>query len=440
MRCARVLAPAGRPWHPVDMNILLVGNGGREHALAARIKDDRPDATLFIAPGNPGTARLGENVPIGASMIEALAEFAAASAIDLTIVGPEAPLADGIADRFEASGLPVFGPTRMAARIEASKAFSKQLMAEEGVPTAAFETFTDHAAASDYVSSLGAPIVVKASGLAAGKGAVVCLTVEDAQSTLSEMMVESRFGEAGQTVVVEQFLEGEELSVFFVTDGVRAVPLVPSRDHKRRFEGDTGPNTGGMGAYAPVAGVTDELIEEVRTRVADPVLRGLAARGFPYRGFLYAGLMLTADGLEVIEFNCRMGDPETQAVLPLMTGNLTDAMFAVAHGDGLGDWSAGKSPRTALTTVMVSDGYPGAYETGFEIQIPDGLEGPDLHIFQAGTATKDGRLVTAGGRVLGVTGLGDTLAEAAARSREAVSRIQFEGAAWRTDIGHSESV
>ena len=422
------------------MNILLVGNGGREHALAARIKEDRPDVRLFIAPGNPGTVRLGENVPIGAGMIGALAEFAASHAIDLTVVGPEAPLAEGLADRFEASGLPVFGPTRLAARIEASKAFSKQLMAEEGVPTAGFETFTDHAAALDHVRSLGAPIVVKASGLAAGKGAVVCTTLEEAQDTLFEMMVESRFGLAGKEVVVERFLEGEELSVFFVTDGVRAVPLVPSRDHKRRFEGDAGPNTGGMGAYAPVAGATNDLIEDIRVRIADPVLRGMAARGYPYRGFLYAGLMLTADGPQVIEFNCRMGDPETQAVLPLVTGNLTDAMLAVARGDGLGDWSAGNSARAALTTVIVSDGYPGQYPKGLEIAIPEELEGPDVRIYHAGTTMQNGRLVTAGGRVLGVTGLGDTLAEAAARSREAAARIRFDGAAWRADIGHSEGV
>jgi len=423
------------------MNILLVGNGGREHALAAKIKQDRPDAVLYVAPGNPGTADLGRNIPIASTDLDGLAGFASENGVDLTIVGPEAPLAEGLADRFEASGLPVFGPTARAARIESSKAFAKDLMADLGVPTAAFRTFEDPGAARDYVTAAGAPIVVKASGLAAGKGAVVCGTLAEAHETLNAMMVDERFGAAGQTVVIEECLEGEEVSVFFVSDGVRAVPLVPSRDHKRRFEGDTGPNTGGMGAYAPVAGITADFVEDVRVRIAQPVLSGMAARGFPYRGFLYAGLMLTSDGPQVIEFNCRMGDPETQAVLPLLTGNLTDAMHAVAVGDGLGDWSAQNSPRSALTTVVVSDGYPGAYPTGLPIQIPVDLEDPDVQIYHAGTRiADDGRLVTAGGRVIGVTGIGDTLAEAARRSRDAAARIQFEGAAWRTDIGHSEGV
>lgn len=417
---------------------MIVGSGGREHALAAKLRRDDPAASIYVAPGNPGTGEPGLNVPIAAGDLPGLAGFAEENRIDLTVVGPEQPLADGIADVFGARGLPLFGPSGQAARLESSKAFAKGLMRECGVPTAGFEEFTDYGAAAAWVEDRGAPIVVKASGLAAGKGAIVAGTVGEATSALRSMLVEDAFGEAGRVVVVEEFMSGEELSVFFLTDGERAVPLVTSRDHKRRFEGDRGPNTGGMGAFAPVADGTPELVERVRREIAEPVLRGMAERGVPYRGFLYAGLMLTSEGPKVVEFNCRLGDPEAQVVLPLTGPGLADAMAAVARGEGLGDWTAAAQPGAALVTVLVSGGYPGTYSKGHRIEIPDALDGDDVHVYHAGTALEDGRLVTAGGRVLGVTGLGPDLQTAAARSRAAAASIRFEDVAWRSDIGHSE--
>jgi phosphoribosylamine--glycine ligase len=420
------------------MNILIVGSGGREHAIAAKLRRDDPGASIYVAPGNPGTEGPGRNVALAASDLGGLADFAAEHSIDLTVVGPEQPLADGIAEVFEGRGLPLFGPSRQAARLESSKTFSKQLMRDCGVATAGFEIFTDHSLAADFVSGLEPPIVVKASGLAAGKGAVVAASAEDALTALREMLVENRFGEAGREVVIEEFMPGAELSVFFLTDGENAVPLVTSRDHKRRFDGDLGLNTGGMGAYAPVADGTPELVERARREVADPILRGMAERGYPYRGFLYAGLMLTPDGPKVVEFNCRLGDPEAQVVLPLTGAGLAEPMAAVARGESLGDWTTGPTSGAALVTVVVSGGYPGAYRKGVPMEIPDGLDSEHVHVYHAGTARRDGQLVTSGGRVVGVTGLGGDLGEAAARSREAAAQVRFEGAAWRSDIGHSE--
>jgi phosphoribosylamine--glycine ligase len=419
-------------------SILLVGNGGREHAMAAAIRNDTPAADLFIAPGNPGTARLGTNVPIPADDVARLVSFASERGIGLTIVGPEAPLAAGLGDAFADRGLPLFGPDAAAARIESSKAFAKRLMAEEGVPTAGFEVFTVADEALDFVRSGVGPVVVKASGLAAGKGAIVCEDRDEAERAVREVMVERRFGAAGDCLVIEEFMEGEELSVFFLSDGAAAVPLVPSRDHKRLEEGDRGPNTGGMGAYAPVRGADAELIDRIRTSIAEPVLAGMAARGCPYRGFLYAGLMLTSEGPKVIEFNCRLGDPEAQAVLPLTRGGLVEPMRTVARGGTLDGWRPDLAPGAALVTVLVSGGYPGSYPRGLPIEIPDDLEGPGVHLYHAGTAEGPDGLVTDGGRVLGVTGLGADLDEAARRSREAAGRIRFEGATFRRDIGHSE--
>lgn len=420
------------------MNILIVGGGGREHAIAAKLRRDDPDASIYVAPGNPGTDGPGRNVPLSASDLAGLADFAADQSIDLTVVGPEQPLADGIAEVFEARGLPLFGPSRQAARLESSKVFSKRLMRDCGVPTAGFEVFTDYDRAAAFVSELDPPVVVKASGLAAGKGAVVAESVDDALTALREMLVEDRFGEAGHEVVVEEFMSGEELSVFFLSDGENAVPLVPSRDHKRRFEGDRGPNTGGMGAYAPVADGTEQLVERARREVADPILQGMAERGFPYRGFLYAGLMLTPEGPKVVEFNCRLGDPEAQVVLPLTGAGLAEPLAAVARGESLAGWTAGPSEGAALVTAVVSGGYPGPYPKGLPIDIPPGLESADVHVYHAGTSVEDGRLVTSGGRVVGITGLGSDLEEAAARSREGAARVRFDGAVWRSDIGHSE--
>lgn len=421
------------------MELLVVGSGGREHALVAKLRRDAPDARIYAAPGNPGTASVAENLPIASDALAELADFAEGKDVDLTVVGPEAPLAAGLADVFQERGLPVFGPTREAARIEASKAFADRLMEEHGIPTAEFRVFEEPEAARHYVSERGAPIVVKASGLAGGKGAYVCSSVEEAKEAVDEIMVDGRFGEAGERVVVEEFLEGEELSVFFLVDGRNAVPLVPSRDHKRLDEGGRGPNTGGMGAYAPVADSTEDLVREVRDRIALPTLEALAGRGSPYRGILYCGLMLTGDGPKVVEFNCRLGDPEAQVVLPLTGADLVAPMLSVARGEGLGGWDPDTRDGAALVTVMASDGYPVDYETGFPIEIPPDLESDRIHVYQAGTARdEEGELVTAGGRVLGVTGIGDDLDEAGQRSRAAAGRIHFPGAHWRRDIGRSE--
>lgn len=419
------------------MKILVVGGGGREHAIAAKLRADAPDAALFIAPGNPGTAQVGTNVNIPAGNLEDLAAFAANELVDLTVVGPEQPLAEGLADLFVDRNLPVFGPVRAAARIESSKAFAKRLMAEHGVPTADFEVFTNAAAAREWARARG-PLVVKASGLAAGKGAIVCDDADESVAAVDALMVEGRLGDAGREVVLEERMEGPELSVFFITDGERAVPLLPSRDHKRLLEGDEGPNTGGMGAYAPVADGTPDLVEQVRETIAVPVIRALAEQGTPYLGFLYAGLMLTSEGPRVVEFNCRLGDPETQAVLPITGSNLVDPMLAVARGEGLGDWTAEPNAGAAMTTVLASEGYPGPYENGRPIHIPNDLESDRIRVFHAGTAMDGDQLVTAGGRVLGVTGIGPTIAEAARASREGAKRIEFAGKQWRADIGRSE--
>ncbi len=417
------------------MKILVVGGGGREHALAAKIRADRPDADLRVAPGNPGTARIARNVPVEAGDLDGLAAYAAEEAVDLTVVGPEAPLAAGLVDRLEERGLPAFGPSADAARIEASKAFADRLMREHGIPTADFRVFEDPGAARRHVRERGAPVVVKASGLAAGKGALVCGTVEEAERAVDALMVERRFGEAGDRVVVEEMLEGRELSVFFLTDGRRAVPLLPSRDHKRAREGGRGPNTGGMGACAPVEDAPPELVEEVRRTIALPTLEALDDRGSPYRGFLYCGLMLTDEGPKVVEFNCRMGDPEAQVVLPLTRSSLVEPMAEVARGGSLAGWSPTFADGAALVTVLASGGYPTDYETGFPIRIPDDLEGERLRVYHAGTARRDGELVTAGGRVLGAVGLDEDLEAAGERSRAAAARIEFEGKHWRRDIG-----
>lgn len=423
------------------MKLLVVGGGGREHAIADKLRRDLPNGTIFAAPGNPGTEAVAANVPVDTRDLESLAAFAADERVDLTVVGPEVPLADGIVDLFDDRDLPIFGPIRAAAQLESSKAFAKELMRDVGVPTANFGVFTDPERAVGYLRELEPPVVVKASGLAAGKGVIICESLEEAHRAVEEILG-GRFGEAGLDVVVEEFLWGEELSVFFITDGERAVPLVSARDHKRLQEGDRGPNTGGMGAFAPVPGIGSELVETVRRTVAIPVLEELAARGIPYRGFLYVGLILTPDGPKVLEFNCRLGDPEAQVVLPLTRGNLVEPMTAIARGEGLSDWQLPSPAGFALVTVLASGGYPESYPRGLPITVPDGIESERLRVYHAGTAIRDGQLVTAGGRVLGVTGIGDSLAEAGERSREAAGAIGFENKHWRRDIGtgtHSSS-
>jgi len=421
------------------MNLLVIGGGGREHALVRKLASDAPDATLLCAPGNPGTAQYALNVPIAPTDMTGLVRLARDEAVGLTVVGPEQPLADGLADAFAAERLPIFGPTAGAARIEASKAFAKQLMADCGVPTAAFRVFHEAKAARAFAAELDPPIVVKASGLAGGKGALICPDYAAADAAIHGLLEEEVFGEAGAEIVIEEFMRGSELSVFFVTDGTTAVPLAPARDHKRRFEGGEGPNTGGMGAFAPVPGADADLIDRVRREIAEPVLAGLAERGAPYRGFLYAGLMLTDEGPKVVEFNCRLGDPETQAVLPLMRDALLEPLRAVAWDGSLDGWSPAAPTGAALTTVVVSGTYPGAVEKGRPIDLPADLEGPDVHVYHAGTRLEGDRLVTSGGRVFGVTGLGPDLETAGERSRAAAGRIRFDGADWRPDIGRADT-
>jgi phosphoribosylamine--glycine ligase len=421
------------------MRILIVGNGGREHALLWKLRRDQPDASFFATRPNGGMAPLCEGVDLAPTDVDALAEWASSQRIDLTVVGPEAPLADGIVDRFRLHGLPVFGPTAAAARIESSKAYAKALMRDAGIPTAEHRTFSSRDDAVSWIRSRGAPIVVKASGLAAGKGAVVCATETEAIGAVDAMLGDMRFGEAGRQVVIEEFMEGEELSVFVLTDGRDVVMLEPSQDHKRVGEGDTGPNTGGMGAYAPVSVADATLRKAALDRIITPTLAALARDGAPFEGLLYAGLMNTADGLSVVEFNCRFGDPETQVVLPLMEGSLLDPIVRIAEGHSLSGLSAPSKPGAAVATVIASEGYPGEYAKGKRITIPQGVEGDDVIVFHAGTALRDGTLLTTGGRVLAVTALAPTVAEAAAASRTAAGKVSFDGAFYRGDIGWKEA-
>lgn len=421
------------------MRVLVVGGGGREHALCWALKRDAPDTTLFAAPGNPGTARLGTNLKIPATAVDDIVAAAREHHIDLTVVGPEAPLALGLADKLRASGRAVFGPTQAAARLESSKAFAKEVMARAGVPTARSRTFTALDPALAYIRAHPEPLVVKASGLAAGKGAIVCATREEAAAAARAMLAEGTLGEAGREILVEQFLDGEELSVLALTDGERIVILPAAQDHKRLGEGDTGPNTGGMGAYAPVSLATDELVTRVRREVLEPTLRELAACGARYEGVLYAGIMLGADGTPyVLEFNCRFGDPEAQAVLPSLPTGATEHLAGIAAGR----WSARvdhlSSTRAAVTTVLAARGYPESPELGAAIDLPDDL-GPDVLVFHAGTARDAaGVLRVNGGRVLSVTALAGTVAEAARLSAAVCSRILFEGKTYRRDIGWRE--
>jgi phosphoribosylamine---glycine ligase len=418
------------------MKILIVGNGGREHALLWKLKRDASEARFWATRPNPGMAPLAEAVDLAPDDVEGLAGWAEGAGITLTVVGPEVPLDLGIAEAFQARGLPLFGPTSGAARLESSKAFAKQLMEEAGVPTAAHRTFADWPEAEAYITERGAPIVVKASGLAAGKGAIVCTTVDEALEAAREMLEERAFGDAGAEVVVEEFMEGEELSVFGVTDGRRVTFLIPSQDHKRIGEGDTGPNTGGMGAYAPVPAATPELMDEVRDRIFLPTLDAMEAAGSRYRGLLYAGLMLTPDGPKVVEFNCRFGDPEAQVVLPLVDGPLLEQLVAVARGGSLENAAPLEASGAALNTVLASEGYPGSYEKGREITIPEEVaRDEDILVFHAGTGMDGDRLVTAGGRVLSVVGLGPDLATAKERSLRGAEAIAFEGKTLRRDIG-----
>ena len=428
------------------MRVLVVGGGGREHALCWALHRDAAasvfELTLFAAPGNPGTAAIGTNLPIPATAIDELAAAVRTHEIDVTIVGPEAPLAAGLTDRLRHEGRAVFGPSAAAARLESSKAYAKEVMHRAAVPTAKSATFVGMGPALEYVGGHAEPLVVKASGLAAGKGAVVCETREEAVKVVRAML-DGSLGDAGKEVLVEEFLEGEELSVLAVTDGERILILPPAQDHKRLGEGDTGPNTGGMGAYCPVSIATDELLARVRREVFEPVLREVAALGSPYEGVLYAGLMILPDGTpSVLEFNARFGDPETQVLLPALLPGFTEHLLAIAQRrwNPLPTQQVLAVEQAAVTTVLAARGYPDNPEKGVAIRLPDARElGTDVIVFHAGTfRDHEGRLRTSGGRVLSVTGVGASVPLAAQASRAAAERIAFEGKTWRRDVAWRE--
>jgi phosphoribosylamine---glycine ligase len=418
------------------LRVLLVGGGGREHSLAWKLAQSPRLAALYAAPGNPGIARLAECVPVRADDVAAVVDLAERERIDLTVVGPETPLAAGLVDALDARGRPAFGPSRAAAALESSKAFAKALFARHGIPTARFGTFDDPAAARAFVQELGGRAVVKTDGLAAGKGAVLCADATEAAAAIHDMLERRVFGDAGARVVVEEYLEGEEVSVFALTDGRTVCPLASAQDHKAVFDGDRGPNTGGMGAYSPAPVLDVALEEEVVRTVLEPTVRAMAAEGRPYRGVLYAGLMLTVAGPRLLEYNVRFGDPECQVLMPRMTDDLLDLCQAVAEGRGL-PRSVAWRPEAAVCVVLASGGYPGDYRTGIPI---DGIERAEAHagitVFHAGTARRDGRLATAGGRVLGVTALGADIPAAVSAAYSAAEEIRFDGIHYRRDIGH----
>lgn len=418
------------------MKVLVVGGGGREHALCWKLSQSPKVKGLFCAPGNAGIGEIAHLVDISPDDLQGLLRFAKEEGIDLTVVGPEAPLVQGIADLFEAEGLRVFGPTKAAAEIEGSKAFAKEFMRRHGIPTAPFEVFDDPDAAKDWIRRAGKPLVVKASGLAAGKGTIVCDRVEEALGAVEEIMVKRAFGDAGSKVVVEERLYGQEVSFMAFCDGENILPMSSSQDHKRLLDGDEGPNTGGMGAYSPVPFVDDALERRIIEEIVVPTVRGLKAEGRPYRGVLYAGLMIDPSGNPwVLEFNCRFGDPEAQALLVRMEGDLLEAMLACLEGR-LPEVSLRWDPRPAVCVVMASKGYPGPYEKGKEIRgVEEAEKLEDVWVFHAGTRREGGRLLTAGGRVLGVTAKGRDLREAISRAYEAVERIHWEGVHYRRDIG-----
>jgi phosphoribosylamine--glycine ligase len=417
------------------MKVLVIGGGGREHALVWKIAQSPLVERVYCAPGNPGIARQAECVPLAMDNIEGLLEFAREKEVGLTVVGPELPLTLGIVDRFREAGLTIFGADRKAARIEGSKAFAKDLMARNGIPTAAYDSFVERDPAVEFIRRHGAPIVVKADGLAAGKGVVVARSEEEAIQAVDSIMLEGTFGEAGKKVVIEEFLEGEEASFLAFTDGKVILPLASSQDHKPVFDGDQGPNTGGMGAYSPAPVVTPAIHDRIVEGVLKPAITGMVAEGCPYSGILYAGLMIKGEEIKVLEFNARFGDPEAQPLLARLKSDLVPVLLACARGKLAGvelEWH----DKAAVCVVMASGGYPGSFEKGLEIR---GLEKAekidDLVVFHAGTAARDGKVVTAGGRVLGVTGLGATVATAIEKAYEGVRAISWEGVHYRTDIG-----
>jgi len=417
------------------MKILVVGGGGREHALVWKISQSPLVDTIYCAPGNPGIAALADCVHIAADEIDALLDFAVNEKIDLTVVGPEVPLTMGIVDKFQAAGLEIFGPSQAAAQIEGSKSFSKDLMAKYHIPTAAYQTFTDRDQAVAYIREQGAPIVVKADGLAAGKGVIVAMSEEQAIAAVDDIMLDKVFGAAGSQVVIEEFMDGEEASFFAFTDGKDILPLASSQDHKRIFDNDEGPNTGGMGAYSPAPVVTDAVAAEVIDTIVKPTIAGMAAEGCPYVGILYVGLMIKDGKARVVEFNARFGDPEAQPLLARMKSDVVPVLQACARGR-LGDAGLEWHDKAAVCVVLASGGYPGSFEKGFEISGLEAAEAiDDLMVFHAGTTLKEGKIVNNGGRVLGVTGLGTTVAAAIDKAYTGVAVIDWKGMHCRRDIG-----
>lgn len=417
------------------MRVLVIGSGGREHALIWKLSLSPEITKIFCAPGNGGIGEMAELVDIGAEDIEGLADFAESKDIDLTIVGPEAALAKGIVDLFEKRGLRIFGPTKAAARLESSKAFAKNIMKKYHIPTGQFAVFDDAQAARAYVRQLGVPIVIKADGLCGGKGVIVAQTLSEALGAIDLFMEDKIFKAAGERIVIEERLVGEEASFLVVTDGVTAIPMAPAQDHKRLLDGDKGPNTGGMGAYAPAPVLTEALSQQVMDQVIMPTIRGMANEGTPFKGVLYAGLMLTSDGLKVLEFNVRFGDPEAQAVLPLLKTDLVpllddavEGRLSVTHCE----WSRG----SAACVVLASGGYPGDFQIGKEIRGLDLFKGrKDVMVFHAGTKRDRERIVTWGGRVLNVVGAGVDLEDALKHAYDAINQISFDGMQFRKDIG-----
>jgi phosphoribosylamine--glycine ligase len=420
------------------MRVLIIGSGGREHALGWKVAQNPAIETVFIAPGNAGTALEAklQNVNIAVEDVAGLVAFAQDNAIELTIVGPEAPLVIGVVDAFRAAGLPIFGPTQAAAQLEGSKAFTKDFLARHNIPTAAYANFTEIEPALAYVREQGAPIVVKADGLAAGKGVIVAMTLEEAEEAIKDMLAGNAFGDAGSRVVVEEFLDGEEASFIVMVDGENVLPMATSQDHKRVGDQDTGPNTGGMGAYSPAPVVTQAIHDRVMQEVIYPTVRGMAAEGNPYTGFLYAGLMIDSTGApKVIEYNCRFGDPETQPIMMRMQSDLVELCLAAIDGK-LDQVESKWDPRASIGIVLAAGGYPGDYAKGDIISGLPTTEVEGQKVFHAGTTDKDGHVVTNGGRVLCATALGNTVSEAQQRAYELAKQISWNGMFHRNDIGY----
>ena len=426
------------------MKILVVGSGGREHAIVWRLSKDAAGHRLYCAPGNAGIAEIAQGVNVGAEDVEGIANWAEANRPDLVVVGPEAPLVKGLVDRLQAKGIAAFGPVAAGARMEGSKRFAKEVMDRAGVPTGKAEVYTDAAQAKAALGKFGLPVVIKADGLAAGKGVVVAETREQAEAAIDDMLVGNKFGSAGTEVLIEEFLDGEECSILALVDGERAVLLPSSQDHKRAFDGDKGPNTGGMGAYSPAPVVTEEMLPFIREKIVLPVVRELKSRGIVYRGILYAGLMITPEGgklalsgsrINVVEFNARFGDPETEAVLPRIGGDFATLLMHTAQGC-LADGDLEVRDEVAATVILASGGYPGAYAKGKPITGLGRRDESRAIVFHCGTKEQDGQVITSGGRVLSVTGLGSMLREAVDNAYAKAAGISFEGMFYRRDIAH----